>query len=150
MSKKQELESTVLLESYDIVAETWWDEYYEWSAAIDGYKLFRRDRKRRRGREVALYVKEWIECEDMSLKNSQEEVKSLWVLSMPGTALLASQLSAELCNGRCTLLAAYTVFNNLVISAKTMLGRTNRVLSCLWTFPCQKRLCQAADLTGLA
>ncbi|PKU48939.1 glycerol kinase [Limosa lapponica baueri] len=50
--------------------------------AIDGYKLFRRDRQGRRGRGVALYVKEWIECEEMSLKLSlgsdEERVESLW------------------------------------------------------------------------
>ena len=36
----------MLLESYDLVAitEIWWDEPHDWSAAIDGYKLFRRDR----------------------------------------------------------------------------------------------------------
>ncbi|PKU39070.1 nedd4-binding protein 2-like 2 [Limosa lapponica baueri] len=73
-------EATMLLESYDIVTitETWWDESYDWSVAIEGYKLFRRDRQGRSGRAVALYVKEWIECK-MSLKNSQEEVESLWV-----------------------------------------------------------------------
>ena len=42
----EELEATVLLESYDLVAitETWWDESHDWSVAIDGYRLFRRDR----------------------------------------------------------------------------------------------------------
>ena len=80
-NKQEELEATVLLESYDLVAitETWWDESHDWSAAIDGYKLFRRDRRGRRGREVALYVKKWIDCEELSLKNSHEQVESLWV-----------------------------------------------------------------------
>ncbi|PKU30689.1 rna-directed dna polymerase from mobile element jockey- hypothetical protein [Limosa lapponica baueri] len=81
MATNGELEATVLLESYDIVAitETWWDESCDWSVAGDGYKLFRRDRQGRRGGGVALYVKEWIEWEEMSLKNSQDEVKSLRV-----------------------------------------------------------------------
>jgi len=37
----------VQLESYNLitVTETWWDDSHEWSAAIDGYKLFRRDSK---------------------------------------------------------------------------------------------------------
>ncbi|PKU42055.1 hypothetical protein llap_7636 [Limosa lapponica baueri] len=80
-NKQEKLEAPMLLESYDIVTitETWWDESYHWSVAIDGYKLFRRDRQGRRGRGVALYVKERIEGEEMSLKNSQEEVESLWV-----------------------------------------------------------------------
>jgi len=45
-NKQEELEATMLLESYDLVAitETWWDEFRNWSAAIDGYRLFRRDR----------------------------------------------------------------------------------------------------------
>ncbi|KAK4806906.1 hypothetical protein QYF61_012627 [Mycteria americana] len=47
--------------------------------AIDGYRLFRRDRQGRRGGGVALYVKKWIECEELSLKNSHEQVESLWV-----------------------------------------------------------------------
>ncbi|PKU33327.1 rna-directed dna polymerase from mobile element jockey- hypothetical protein [Limosa lapponica baueri] len=50
-NKQEELDATMLLESYDIVAitETWWDESYDWSVAIDGYKLFRRDRQGTRG-----------------------------------------------------------------------------------------------------
>ncbi|PKU41434.1 adaptin ear-binding coat-associated protein 1 [Limosa lapponica baueri] len=83
-NKQEELEATVLLERYDIVAitETWWDESHNWSVAIKGYKLFRRDRRGRRGGGVALYVKEWIESEEMSLKPSlmsDERVESLWV-----------------------------------------------------------------------
>ena len=35
----------------------------------DGYKLFRR------GESVALYIKEGIECEELSLKNGCEQVK---------------------------------------------------------------------------
>ncbi|KAK4806761.1 hypothetical protein QYF61_005557 [Mycteria americana] len=62
-----------------VVSETWWDESHDWSVAIDGYRLFRRDRQGRRGRGVALYIKKWIECEELSLKNSHKQVKSLWV-----------------------------------------------------------------------
>ncbi|PKU40055.1 nipped-b-like protein [Limosa lapponica baueri] len=71
-NKQEELEAIVLLERYDIVAitETWWDESYNWSVGIEGYKLFRRDRGGRRGGGVDLYVKEWIECEEMSPKPS--------------------------------------------------------------------------------
>ena len=45
-NKPEELEATVLLERYDLVAitETWWDESHVWSVAVDGYRLFRRDR----------------------------------------------------------------------------------------------------------
>ena len=67
MGNKQDLEATMLLESYDLVAitETWWDESHNWSMAIDGYRLFRRDRQWRGG-GVALYIKKWIECEELS------------------------------------------------------------------------------------
>jgi len=49
----------VQLESYDIVAimETWWDDSCCWSAVMDGYWLFKRDRQDRIGSGVALYVK---------------------------------------------------------------------------------------------
>jgi len=45
-NKQEELEATMPLESYDLVAvtETWWEESHDWNVAIDGYRLFRRDR----------------------------------------------------------------------------------------------------------
>ena len=45
-NKQEELEATVLLESYDLIAitETWWDESHDWKVAINSYRLFRRDR----------------------------------------------------------------------------------------------------------
>ncbi|PKU35646.1 egf-like repeat and discoidin i-like domain-containing protein 3 [Limosa lapponica baueri] len=45
-NKQEELEAIVQQESYDVVTitETWWDNLHDWSAAMDGYKLFRRDR----------------------------------------------------------------------------------------------------------
>jgi len=46
---------------------------------IDGYRLFRRDRWGKRGGGIALYIKKSIECEELSLKNSHEQVESLWV-----------------------------------------------------------------------
>jgi len=71
----------VLLESYDLLAvtETWWDRSHDWCAAIDGYRLLRRHRQGRRDRGIALYIKKWIEWEELSLKNSQEQVESLWL-----------------------------------------------------------------------
>jgi len=43
---EHQLEATMLLESCDLVAitETWWDKSHDWSVAINGYRLFRRDR----------------------------------------------------------------------------------------------------------
>ncbi|KAJ7412608.1 rna-directed dna polymerase from mobile element jockey-like [Pitangus sulphuratus] len=41
--------------------------------------MFRRDGGGRRGGGVALYIRRWIECEELSLKNSHEQVESLWL-----------------------------------------------------------------------
>ena len=59
-NKQEELEAIVQQANYDLVAitEMWWDCSHDWSAAMDGYKLFRKDRQGRRGGGVALYVKE--------------------------------------------------------------------------------------------
>ena len=64
---------------YDLVAitETWWDHCHEWNAAMDGYKLFRKDRQGRRGGGVALYVKECFEVTE--LMTGDDKVESLWV-----------------------------------------------------------------------
>ncbi|PKU32319.1 adaptin ear-binding coat-associated protein 1 [Limosa lapponica baueri] len=78
-NKQEELEAIVQQESYDVVAimETWWDDSHDWSAAMDGYKLFRRDRQGRRGEGVALYVRESYECRELIEGNSR--VECLWV-----------------------------------------------------------------------
>ncbi|GAB0209132.1 hypothetical protein GRJ2_003378900 [Grus japonensis] len=78
-NKQEELEAIVQWENYDIVAimETWWDDSHKWSAAMDGYKLFRRDRQGRRGSGVALYVRECFDC--LELNDGDERVECLWV-----------------------------------------------------------------------
>ncbi|KAK4808554.1 hypothetical protein QYF61_009857 [Mycteria americana] len=92
MGNKQELEATLLLESFDLVAitETLWDESCDWHVAINGYRLFRRDRRGRSGGGVVLYTKKWIESKELSLKNSHEQAESLWVIDSPtrGDAIL--------------------------------------------------------------
>ena len=69
-NKQEKMEATVHLESYDLIAntETWWDESHNWSAAIDGDKLFRWHRQGRRVWGGALYVKKWIDCTQLSEK----------------------------------------------------------------------------------
>lgn len=44
---KEGLDATMLLDSYDLVAitGTWWDKLCDWNVTINGYELFRRDRK---------------------------------------------------------------------------------------------------------
>ncbi|KAJ7415136.1 rna-directed dna polymerase from mobile element jockey-like [Pitangus sulphuratus] len=55
-NKHEELEAIMQQERYDVVAitEMWWDDSHDWSAAMDGYKLFRRDRQGGRGGGVSL------------------------------------------------------------------------------------------------
>jgi len=80
-NKQEELEVIVLLESYDLIAitETWWDESHDWNVTLDGYRLSRRDRRGRRGRGIALYIKKTLHSEQLSLKNNHEQVESLRV-----------------------------------------------------------------------
>ncbi|KAK4828709.1 LOW QUALITY PROTEIN: hypothetical protein QYF61_000547 [Mycteria americana] len=77
-NKQEELEAIVQRENYDIVAitETWWDDSHNWSAAMDGYKRFRRDRRGRRGGGVALYVRECFVC--LELNDGDDRVECLW------------------------------------------------------------------------
>lgn len=62
------------LESYDLVAmmETWWDDFHKWNSNIEGYQLYRMEGQGRKGGGVAFYVKEWIDCEELPLRTSQE------------------------------------------------------------------------------
>lgn len=78
-NKQEELEAIVQQESYDVVAitETWWDDSYDWSAAMDSYKLFRREGQGRRGGGVALYVRESLDSLELEVSNSK--VECLWI-----------------------------------------------------------------------
>ncbi|KAK4818855.1 hypothetical protein QYF61_020074 [Mycteria americana] len=78
-NKQEELEAIVHQENCDIVAitETWWDDLHKWSAAMDGYKLFRRDRRGRRGGGVALYIRECLDS--LELDDGDDRVECLWV-----------------------------------------------------------------------
>jgi len=62
-------------DSYNLVTitETWWDDFDDWSSAIDGYRLFRRDRQGKRGSGVALYVRDCLDC--MELNNCDDKVE---------------------------------------------------------------------------
>ncbi|KAK4811010.1 hypothetical protein QYF61_015714 [Mycteria americana] len=78
-NKQEELEAIVHQENYDMVAimETWWDDSHNWSAVMDGYKLFRRDRRGRRGGGVALYIRECLDS--LELDDGDDRVECLWV-----------------------------------------------------------------------
>lgn len=51
-NKQEELEDSAQVKNYELIAitGTQWDELYDWSAVINGYKVFRSDRQRRRGK----------------------------------------------------------------------------------------------------
>ncbi|GAB0181938.1 hypothetical protein GRJ2_000659100 [Grus japonensis] len=78
-SKQEELEAIVQRKNYDIVAnmETRWDDLHNWAAAMDGYELFRRDRKGRKGSGVVLCVNECFGC--LELNDGDDRVECLWV-----------------------------------------------------------------------
>ena len=69
------------MRGHDLIAitETWWDNSHDWNAVMDGYVLFRKDRPARRGGGIALYVREHLECIELSLGADEERVESLWV-----------------------------------------------------------------------
>ncbi|GAB0203746.1 hypothetical protein GRJ2_002840200 [Grus japonensis] len=74
-NKQEELEAIVQQDSYG--TETWWDDSHDWSAAVDAYTLFRRERHGRRGSGVALYVKDCFNC--IELSDCDDKVECLWV-----------------------------------------------------------------------
>ena len=78
-NKEEELEAILQSESYDIVTitETWWNDSHCWSAVMDSYQLFKRDRQGRKGSGVAFYVKK--ECECMEINDGDDRVESVWV-----------------------------------------------------------------------
>lgn len=75
-SKQKELETAVHLENYDLTAitQTWWDDSRNWNTMIEDQELFRRDRQGRRGEGVALYVRKWVDCKELPLRNNCERL----------------------------------------------------------------------------
>jgi len=76
-NKQEELEAIVQHDSYNLAAitETWWDDSYDWTASVDGYKLFRRDRQGRRCGGVVLCVMECFDC--LELNDCDDKVECL-------------------------------------------------------------------------
>lgn len=72
---KQKLEATMLLENHVIVAitEIYWDNSHY-------YKLLRRDRWTRRKGGITFQKGKEIACKELSLKNGNEKIESLWVI----------------------------------------------------------------------
>ena len=80
-NKQEELELRAHSEGYDIigVTGTWWDTSNDGRIAMDGYKLFRKDRQGRRGGGVALYIKENLECIKVDYGACKCSIECLWV-----------------------------------------------------------------------
>ncbi|GAB0210376.1 hypothetical protein GRJ2_003503400 [Grus japonensis] len=80
-NKQEELELHVQSENYHIIGitETWWDNSHDWRIMMDGYRLFRKDRQRRRGGGVMLYVKENLECIEVNYGNCGSPIECLCV-----------------------------------------------------------------------
>ena len=78
-NNQDELESLVSSQSSalsGITGETWWHESHNWSAGMEGYRLFRRDRQGRQGGGVAPYVRERFDCTALTVRDDVAE--SLW------------------------------------------------------------------------
>ncbi|KAJ7415203.1 mitochondrial fission process protein 1 [Willisornis vidua] len=57
--------------------ETGWDDSHDWSAAMDDYMLFWRDRQGKRGGGVNLYVRESLDS--VELRACVYKVETLWI-----------------------------------------------------------------------
>lgn len=66
-------------EGFDVVTitETWRDDSRNGSAAMAGYKFFRRDRQSRRGDWIALYNRECFDC--IEIGDEDGKVECIWV-----------------------------------------------------------------------
>ena len=62
----------VQLQGYSLtgITEVCWDGSHDWRVAMEGYRLFRKDRPRRPG--VAHYVREPLECLELHLGMDDE------------------------------------------------------------------------------
>jgi len=78
-NKQEELEAIVQQENYDTVAimETWQDDSHNGNAAMNGYKLFSRDKQGRRGDGVALHFRECSDC--LQFNGGDDRVQCLWI-----------------------------------------------------------------------
>ena len=80
-NKQEELQAYVCLQGFDIagINEMWLDDSYDLNGGTDGYKLFRKERQRRRGEGVALYIKDQLESMELHLDIDEELTEGLWV-----------------------------------------------------------------------
>lgn len=74
--KKEELQALSQSQKFGItgINETWWGESCVWSALLDVYRLFRRDRQGRRGWELSLYIMQVLDVWSSQLTMAQLRV----------------------------------------------------------------------------
>lgn len=60
-TKQEKLELSVQLQGYRLtgMTEMWWDSLQDWSAAMHGYRFFRKDKPGGLDGELPFKVKEW-------------------------------------------------------------------------------------------
>lgn len=110
-NKQEKLEALVWSQRQDItgISDTWWDESCVWSALLDGYRFFRRDRQSRRGRKLALYVIDWVEC--MKLQVGNGTVESAWIRMKAQIIQMSSWDSSLDLMARTLILTNYSLRN---------------------------------------
>lgn len=69
------LGTVVRLENLDLTAitATWWDDSHNWNTTVEGIQPFRRGRQGGRAEGAALRVQEWIDYEELPLRNRNRQ-----------------------------------------------------------------------------
>ena len=61
------------------ITEASWYSSHKWSAAINAYRVFRKNRPGRQGQSVVLYMREQWECTEVCLGMSDQRAGCSWV-----------------------------------------------------------------------
>lgn len=74
-NKQKELDMCTYLQGYDLIGikEMWWGGSGDWTAGIEAYRLFKKNRQGRGGGGVAFYV---MECMELCLRMDEEMTES--------------------------------------------------------------------------
>lgn len=86
INKLDEFHSTVLLNDADVavVTETWFSEAHPLTALeVDGYNVFSKHRQERRGGGVAIFVRDSIQCRQLTEYTVPDEIECLWIQIRP-------------------------------------------------------------------
>ncbi|KAF7252758.1 hypothetical protein EYD10_02105 [Varanus komodoensis] len=80
-NKQYKLELIVHEGNYDLIGkkETWWDNSHDWNSTVDGYILFKKNRKDKKGGGVALYVRDTNICTEIQEEEPSSPTESIWL-----------------------------------------------------------------------